>query len=948
MSFAAGALVRARGREWVVQPEADERLFRLRPFGGVDEEEALLVRSLEPVEAARWSLPSAKEAGDFESTRLLRDAVRLGFRSSAGPFRSFARLAVVPRPYQLVPLLLALQLDPVRLLVADDVGIGKTIEAALIARELWDRGEVDRLAVLCPPHLAEQWQRELREKFHLDAVLVLASTARRLERDLGSDRSLFERHKVVIVSTDFIKSARYRDEFLRACPELVIVDEAHTCAFGPGRGRHQRHELLAELARDPGRHLVLVTATPHSGKEETFRSLLALLDPGLRELPADLSGRAHEGLRRRLAAHLVQRRRSDLAHYLATETPFPKREEREATYQLGPEARRLFDRVLDFAAERVDDPATGGVRRRVQWWGVLGLLRALASSPAAAAATLRSRAVAAEAESEEEADEVGIRAVLDPVELDGADAPDVEPGADAGGESEEDLRVRRRLRELAKEAEALTGEKDAKLQGILPIIRRLLDDGFRPIVFCRFVATADYLAQHLRQRLRGVETASVTGELAPEEREDRVLALAGSERRVLVCTDCLSEGINLQEHFDAVVHYDLAWNPTRHEQRDGRVDRFGQTAKRKTVRVLTYYGIDNQIDGIVLEVLLRKHQRIRSALGVSVPVPGDTERVMEAVYRGLILRRKGGATGPQMVIEEFVAPHVGQLHEEWQAAAEREAQSRASLYAHERIDTDAVERELEAAREAIGGTADVRRFVIDAIRRHRGRADGADPVVLDLREAPRALRDAVEAGDGGGTLRARFEPPIEEGEVHLHRTHPFVEGLAGYVLETALDPRAEAVASRCGVICSRRVRQRTTLVLLRARYRLFSPTRGREQELLAEDCLAAAFTGSPSEARWLPEAEAAQLLDTAPDANVAADLAWNHLEVLLRGFAALDPALADRVRERGEQLGAAHRRVREAAGPKVARVRVEAQLPPDVLGVYLFLPAGEPVPGGAR
>ena len=103
---------------------------------------------------------------------------------------------------------------------------------------------------------------------------------------------------------------------------------------------------------------------------------------------------------------------------------------------------------------------------------------------------------------------------------------------------------------------------------------------------------------------------------------------------MLVCTDCLSEGINLQEHFDAVVHYDLSWNPTRHEQREGRVDRYGQP--KAIVRALTYYGTDNRIDGIVLDVLLRKHQTIRNSLGISVPVPVNTAAVFEAIFEGLL------------------------------------------------------------------------------------------------------------------------------------------------------------------------------------------------------------------------------------------------------------------------------------------------------------------------
>src|SRR5712675_725741 len=155
----------------------------LRPLGGTDEEIAGVYLPREAVESASFALPNPERLGDHRSCRLLHDAARLGFRASAGPFRSFARLGIEPRPYQLVPLLMALKLDPVRLLIADDVGIGKTVEACLIARELLDRGEIRTLAVLCPPHLAEQWQKELASKFHIEAELILSSTIQRLERD---------------------------------------------------------------------------------------------------------------------------------------------------------------------------------------------------------------------------------------------------------------------------------------------------------------------------------------------------------------------------------------------------------------------------------------------------------------------------------------------------------------------------------------------------------------------------------------------------------------------------------------------------------------------------------------------------------------------------------------------------------------------------------------------
>ena len=233
-----------------------------------------------------------------------------------------------------------------------------------MARELLDRGEVRRLAVLCPPHLAEQWQAELAEKFHIEAELVLPGTVSRLERGTAAGQSLFDIYPFVVVSTEYIKSSRRRDEFARACPELVIVDEAHTCAFSAENrgGRHLRHELIKRLAADPARHLLLVTATPHSGDEGAFRSLLGLLRRDFAELPADLTGPAMEPARRDVALHMVQRRRADIREYLGAGTVFPGREEAEATYSLTDEYRKLFEAVLAYAARartgRDRDPAS--------------------------------------------------------------------------------------------------------------------------------------------------------------------------------------------------------------------------------------------------------------------------------------------------------------------------------------------------------------------------------------------------------------------------------------------------------------------------------------------------------------------------------------------------------------------------------------------------------------
>ncbi|MDE2126263.1 MAG: DEAD/DEAH box helicase [Armatimonadetes bacterium] len=938
MSFAVGSLVKARGREWVVLPESEGELLVLRPLGGTEDEVSGIFLPLEKVEPASFDLPDPAQNGDFRSCRLLRDAVRLGFRSSAGPFRSFARIAVEPRAYQIVPLLMALKMETVRLLIADDVGIGKTVEAGLVARELLDRGEVTRLAVLCLPQIAEQWQAELRDKFHIDAELVLPSTASRLERNCRVGQSLFDIYPFVVVSTDFIKSDRRLDEFLRTCPELVIVDEAHTCArSGEGRGgRHQRHRLVAELAKRPERHLILVTATPHSGNENAFRSLLGLLKPEFGELPDDLSGPENERHRRTLAAHFVQRRRADIRSYLSDETPFPGRDEAEETYKLSEPYRKLFEKVLRYARETVADQTGGEHRQRVRWWSALALLRSIASSPAAAAATLRSRASTADTATVEEADAVGRRSVLDLPGDESVEDADVTPGSIEGMEDDESQPNRRRLLDLAREADALKGADDFKLQKAITLLKKVVQDGFRPIVFCRFIDTADYVAQALREKLpKEIEVTSITGTLPPAEREARVAELIQAPKHILVCTDCLSEGINLQEGFDAVVHYDLSWNPTRHEQREGRVDRYGQPSG--TVRALTYYGVDNQIDGIVLDVLLRKHKMIRNSLGISVPVPVNSDQVVEAIFEGLLLRGATGVNSSQLSLQfdEFIARQSHDLHTEWEATTEREKRSR-TLFAQATIQVAEVASELDAVRGAIGSSATVEAFLRESIRANGGTVSGSGALDADLSSCSQAVQDAV----GGATrFRARFSLPVGKGEIYLSRTHPIVEGLATYTMDSALDPLGNGVARRCGVIRTDDVERRTTLLMLRLRFHIVSGSGADERQLLAEDLALVAFEGSPQSPLWLDAQRTESLLNAEPKGNIPPADAQAFLQRVIDDFDHLRPALDTTAQECADELLSSHRRVRAASKQRESTYRVEPQLPPDLLGLFVFLPA---------
>jgi superfamily II DNA or RNA helicase len=931
-----GTLVHARGREWVVLPKSTDELLMVRPVGGLDEETVGILPAIETVSSTTFSLPRKADLGDFTSGRLLRDAARLSTRAAAGPFRCFGRIAVEPRPYQLVPLMMALKLDPVRLLIADDVGIGKTVEAALIARELLDRGEIRRFTVLCPPHLAEQWQQELREKFHIEAELVLSSTIQRLERDLSVGVSVFDRYPFTVVSTDFIKSSRRAEDFANKCPEFVIVDEAHGCtlAGGVGKGRQLRFDLVKRIALDATRHVVLVTATPHSGNEDAFRSLLSLLDDEFANLPSDLERKEREGIRRKLARHLVQRRRADIRHYLDADTAFPERMDREATYTLSPEYRQLFEDILNFARDYVagDD---GARQRRVRYWSALALLRCVSSSPAAAAATLRSRADVDQA-IDGDVDEVGRRTVLDQDAVDEVVPLDLSPGTDT---EKSDEGTRRKLLEFARRAEALSAEADHKLQNAIKETKALIKDGFQPVMFCRFVDTADYVAQQLRQALPGkVRVEAVTGLLPPSEREARIAALAAEPGNyVLVCTDCLSEGINLQHSFNAVLHYDLAWNPTRHEQREGRVDRFGQP--KREVRVITYYGTDNPIDGVILDVLIRKHKSIKSDLGVAVAVPGASDHIAEVLFEGALFREKtrGGARQLTLDFIEELEPKKQTIHADWENVRDREKATR-SRFAQHTLSPDAVAAELASVRDAIGRSEDVAVFLDTVLKAANvpTQLKGQSVTVSLTPETPRALRQAIGLDS---TFVGRFDFPLEESEIYLGRTSPIVEGLAQWALDQALDSavrESKPVAARCGVIASATVQARTNLLVARFRYQL--QIAGADSEsMLCEEIVPLACTGPASAPQWLATIDAERLLGARPERNLIPTAIDQQLDLLLASLPKLQESLAVIAKDRANQQLAAHERVREATRTR-GRVSVEAVLPVDVLGAYVLLP----------
>lgn len=923
-AFSPGSIVRARGRDWIVLPSSEAEALHLRPLSGSEADTAWVHLGLEPdISPTQFSPPTPQDVGTRETASLLSDALTLSLRRGAGPFRSFGNVGIEPRSYQLVPLLMALKLDPVRLLIADDVGIGKTIEALLIARELFDRGEVQRFTVLCPPHLVEQWVGELTTRFHFPAVAVTASSAARLEKGIPVGASLFEQHSVTVVSLDYIKSDKRRAEFARACPELVIVDEAHTCS-ATTQGRHLRYALLKELTANAKRHLVMLTATPHSGDEQAFYRLLALLKTDFEGLQT-AQGAARDVLRQQLAAHYVQRRRPDINAW-KEDNLFPRREVAEATYRLTGHWDKFFQHVLDYCAA-VTEKAGGDERRqRLTFWGTLALMRCVSSSPAAAVQALSTRRLSLE---DKASDEIAER-VFDG-QSDALSDDDVEPGAEDA-----------ELAGLLAEARRLEGEADdPKLSKLVTLLEGLFKDGFSPVIFCRYIATAHYLGAHLRKRFSGRTIEVVTGELPAEERRARAEALGEHEQRLLVATDCLSEGVNLQQQYDAVVHYDLSWNPTRHEQREGRVDRFGQPAR--VVRAVLLYGENNPVDGAVLQVILRKADAIRKELGVPVPLPDDGHTLTQALMSAVLLRRS--ERGPQQSLDFGQLPPAKALDVLWADLAERTKANR-TVFAQRGLKPEDVLPEWDRSRAALGSAEAVRRFVERSLARLGAGAElrrrgGKDTLRIPLGALPVSLRERLESVGLEGRVDIDFAPPAAPGCSPVHRAHPLVAVLAEHLLEFTLDEAQPTQADparlgRTGAWISPAVSQFTTLLLLRLRHQLTLGKGDSARTLMVEEALPVALVGK-SQPKWDVSAPMAKWLTTPAAGDLADAARTRFVSEALESLRQQQGELERLANERAELLLGDHRRVRDAAKAR-GEYSVKALMPVDVIAAYVLLP----------
>lgn len=922
--FLPGNLVTARSRTWVVQTGSTADWLKLRPIGGADDEITELMPELErqPVKLANFEYPDPAKVGPFSSAELLYDALRFQLRSGAGPFRSFGSIAVEPRTYQLVPLLMALRLKVVRLLIADDVGVGKTIEAGLILREMLDRGEIEKIAVLCPPHLVEQWVSELSDHFNIEATALTATSANKLEKQIPHGHTLADVFPVLVVSLDYIKTDRHRDYFLTMNPDLVIVDEAHICVKDMSNSKQLRFELLQRLAENKDRHMLLLTATPHSGKEESFYNLLSLLDPVF----LDLLGRTvkpNDPLRAKLAQHFIQRRRKDIEEWKVSGsdrlTGFPIRKTTEINYTLTDKWDSFFVAVQDYCRKMVDKNEGNSLI----WFAILSLFRCVSSSPAAAVKTLKNHL-----NNIEEAQSIELV----------SDFEDVAESAESDLEPAVYLQDSEQLTALIAQAQELGGSNnDPKLRLLISHVKQLIKDGFSPVIFCRFVATANYVYDALKNELpKGVALECVTGELVPDERKDRVKALSESSPRILVATDCLSEGINLQQYFTAVIHYDLAWNPTRHEQREGRVDRFGQKASE--IRCTMIYGENNPVDGFILQVILRKSAIIRKELGVIVSIPEETQAINKALIRAALFKDRNKCTSLlQSQRELFTTEDLEELGVVWTNAIEKESKQR-TVFAQRSIHPETIYPLWQAQQKALGAHTDIERFSRNAC------------AVLGCQLEPaKNLRkgcfyfplETIQSS----SLKVRFKDENFQNNAvldfeEMHRSSTFIKVLSEGIVQEALDGKPGSLISRCAIAETAQVQSVTRIYLLRIRYQIRLTYRNKLRRLLLSEEILPLIVRGTRTPQWDTSGDASWLFDIHAGGNFPASVAQKQIQAAVDYIRSQDESLKKIAIERAQILLAQHASVKDFTADGSAS-DVKPCLPVDVMGVFVLLPADE-------
>ncbi|MFL5796561.1 MAG: DISARM system SNF2-like helicase DrmD [Actinomycetota bacterium] len=666
-----GQLVAVRDRQWVVsdvsrgtqasdalatQQEPPQHLLTL---ASIEEdaagEELQVIWELEPgrrvFEHGALPTPDPDRFDPPERLDAFLDAVRWGAIASADPryLQAPFRAGITIEDYQLDPVVRALRMPRVNLLIADDVGLGKTIEAGLVIQELLLRHRARTVLVVCPASLTIKWQNEMAEKFGLEFRIVDRPLLHQLRRTRGLYANPFTHFPRLIVSIDYLKRDRVMrllKEVLPARPayprkfDLLIVDEAHGVAPS-GRGKYATDSQRTRAVRAIGQHFehrLFLTATPHNGYKESFSALLEILDN-------QRFARGVQWSDEQLRRVMVRRLKSELPG-------FPERKIEPIEVAYTDEEREVYAKLRRYgelrltAAERAENE---GARLAEKFVFTL-LKKRLFSSPAAFAETLavhRETASGQKAERALRPTTQVLRRTIDEVEADhGDEAGQHEATTDAlavaarasAALTDEQAAILNELQAWAARARGRSDTKaDTFLASLADIVRPAGPDGERRwanervIVFTEYRDTQRWLHERMAARdLAGDHVALLYGGMDDVQRERIKAEFQASPElspiRILLATDAASEGIDLQRHCHRLVHYEIPWNPNRLEQRNGRIDRHGQPSPEVLIYHFVSAGFEQaepgSLDGDLefLSTAIRKVEAIREDLGSVGPV----------------------------------------------------------------------------------------------------------------------------------------------------------------------------------------------------------------------------------------------------------------------------------------------------------------------------------------
>jgi len=784
--------------------------------------------------------------GDGRLFRLASEALRIRLAHLFDPYAAVHASRIDPLPHQLTAVYGAmLDRQPLRFLLADDPGAGKTVMAGLLIKELLIRGSLERCLVIAPGSLVEQWQDELADKFDL-AFDILG----REQIGASAAGNPFAGRPRLIARLDMLARNDALKAKLKAAPEwdLIVCDEAHRMSasfFGQEVRRTKRFQLGA-LAGRRARHFLLMTATPHNGKEEDFQLFMGLLDPDRFE------GRFREGARKVDPSDTMRRLTKEELFRFDGSPLFPERRAYTVSYSLSPLEAALYEAVTRYVREEMNRAdrlgEDGGKRRNTVGFALQILQRRLASSPAAIHESLKRRLARLEGRLEEErlgrADRRPADAApepelaLDEEDLDEATGEEVEAhenrladratAAETVAELEAETAELRRLEALAA-ALRRSGE-DAKWREL----DRILDDplahgpgrgGRRKIVvFTEARDTLDYLARRIADRTGAPDSIAVIHGGVPRDRRRAAIAAFNDDPaiRFLLANDAAGEGVNLQRGAHLMVNYDLPWNPNRLEQRFGRIHRIGQTE----VCHLWNLVASETREGAVYRRLLEKLETVRETLGGKVyDVLGELfearplrELFVEAIRYGerpevreRLFRAIDGAVDAD-AIEGLVARNK-LTREGLDPAAVRGVREEMERAAARRLQPYHIRAFFEAAFAEAGGALRPREKgrseatrVPPALRDRERLAGRADPVL------PRYLRLCFDKAHVAGPPQAALVAP----------GHPLLDALVDLTLE-----RHRGLLARGAVLVDEADRWEAPRVLAMLRHALRDGRTGR-------------------------------------------------------------------------------------------------------------------------